>query len=176
MYKRNALHVTMSSKPTNYDLKVLLLQILEELHHIRIVKGIPPVKKELPENHYRTFVSYENPDFDKREWELHWLCDAEELPQDRVFLLKYFNVDAIDTDQVYSWCSTRGYRPATHKEAIAFSKEFPEHQNVSNIVAIGDHCTVSNQRHCAVIQKIGYSTMPIFSTWNKSNSFLLVRV
>ncbi len=172
------------------EIKSLLLKILEELHHIRESRGIVKMPKVIPENHFCAFVQYDdlmfNEDFVKsfknvslayhQEWEKHWLVDADETPQDRLFFVKSFGQYQLDSDQVFTWCSTHGYRPATHTEALVFAQQFPHVQQISDVVSLGDHCVVGGEYHVSVLTKEGLGNARLVDKWGMNNSFLLVKM
>ena len=169
----------------------MFLQILNELKYIRESKGIPPMPKNLPEDHHAVYVTYEDlskhSDFRSKctsvaqiyvnnEWEMNWqVMQDSTTPQDRAFYLKRFDHE-IEADQVVAWAKERGYRPATHIEACAFINERPQFRTGEIIVALGDHTTQMNKRFvCTLAGGIALNCAEYVTLFNLNYTFLLIK-
>lgn len=170
----------------------MFLQILNELKYIRETKHIAAMPKNVPEDHFIVYVTYENMleqrDFrtkcvvvsqiyDGRNWEVNWQVELDnEIPQDRIFFLKRFD-NEIEADEVIAWAKSRGYRPATHKEAFAFINEHSRLRNGEELISLGDYCELDIRRIVSAITNgISLSGKQYTDKFNLNNTFLLVKI
>jgi hypothetical protein len=89
--------------------------------------------------------------FGRYRWTNHASYGGDDVPGDREMVLKHFN-RRIRSEEVVAELDSMGYRPATHLEAYAFAKQYPDFQREFWIVALGSTTAYLRRRHVAVLR------------------------
>lgn len=89
--------------------------------------------------------------FDGRPWNKHCSCTSmDETNAKRTMSLFWFD-DYMESADVITCINSKGFRPATEKEARAFAKACPDEQREFSIVALGAFAIRDARQHVAVL-------------------------
>ncbi len=162
-----------------------------------IVTGIPDTEDLLGEDEHLVHVRYAMPSkkglladfsidsvsellyYGSYKWQKHSACaDMSEVDGDRVMLLKKFNGRST-SEACIKLMSSLDYRPATHIEAYAFAKAYPELQRQFWIVALGSYAIRGANKVVAVLygcaEKRSFDHRRFDFDWGADDRFLFVR-
>lgn len=119
-----------------------------------------------------------------RRWQRHLSrVGIEDRLGDRIFCVKAFSQAVVSSEEAIREMGVLGYLPATHLEACAFAKRFPQQQCSHAIIALGSYIQVKERFMVAMLSMdMGRRRSFIVNilekwdmTWGKETHFLFVR-